>query len=130
MKLVNKVGLKLKESDFNRNKEKYRRLQDEVKSQVVDFYYWAVVTYTAPGLQDEIFVWTEKGKEKVRKYYLTIYLCEVYAMFKTVYPDSEIGFTMSTKLRPKNVLSKESTYGSVQLLFAWKFWFETGSSQN
>ena len=39
-------------------------------------------------------------------------------MFKAVYLDSKIGFTMSTKLRPKNVLSKESTYGSVQVLFA------------
>ena len=33
-----------------------------------------------------------------------MYLCEVCVMFETVYPDSEIGFTMFTKLRPKNVL--------------------------
>ena len=58
--------------------------------------------YTAPGLKDEITAWTEKGKEKMKKYYLTMYLCDMYAMFKTVYPDSEIGFTMFTKLRPKN----------------------------
>ena len=37
--LVNKVGLKLKESDFNRNRKKYGGLSNEVKSQVVDFYY-------------------------------------------------------------------------------------------
>ena len=29
-----------------------------------------------------------------------MYLCKVYAMFKTVYPESEIGFTM----RPKSAL--------------------------
>ena len=37
--LVNEVGLKLKESDFNRNRKKYGGLSEEVKSQVVDFYY-------------------------------------------------------------------------------------------
>ena len=33
-----------------------------------------------------------------------MYLCEVYVMFKTIYPGSEIGFTVFTKLRPKNAL--------------------------
>ena len=71
--------------------------------------------YTAPDLKDEITAWTEKGKEKMKKYYLTMYLCDVYAMFKTVYPDSEIGFTMFTKLRPKNLYTafKEPTYVSM-----------------
>ena len=39
MRLVNEVGLKQKESDFNRNTKKYGGLFDEVKTQVVDFYY-------------------------------------------------------------------------------------------
>ena len=90
---VNEFGLKLKESDFNRNRKEYGRLSNEVKSQVVDFYYRADVIYSVPGLKDEITVWTEQGKEKMRKYYLEMYLCEVYAMFKTVYPD--ICFTIS-----------------------------------
>ena len=33
-----------------------------------------------------------------------MYLREVYTRFTTVYPDSEIGFTTFTKLRPKNLL--------------------------
>ena len=74
-----------------------------MKSQVVDFYYQTDVICTAPRL-DEITVWTEKGEEKMRKYYLMMYLHEVYAMFKTVYPDCEIGFTMFTVLRPNNIL--------------------------
>ena len=102
--LVSEVGLKLKESDFNRSRRKYGGLSDEVKSQVADFYFQADVIYTAPGLKDEITVLTEKGKEKMRKYYLAMYLHEVFAIFKSVYPDSEIGFTMFTKLRTKNVL--------------------------
>ena len=55
-----------------------------------------------------VTVWTEKGKEKMRKYYLMMYLCEVCVMFETVYPDSEIDFTTFTKLRPKNVLLLKS----------------------
>ena len=53
MRLVNEVGLKLKESDFNRKRKKYGGLSDEVKSQVVDFYYRTDVIYTAPGLNDD-----------------------------------------------------------------------------
>ena len=59
-----------------------------MKYQVIDFYYLADFIYTARSLKDEITVWTEKGKERMRKY-LTMYLHEVYAMFKTVYPDSD-----------------------------------------
>ena len=67
----------LKESDFNRNRKKYGGLSDEVKSEVVYFYYSTDVLYTAPGLKDKIIVWTKKGKEKMRKYYLMMYLREV-----------------------------------------------------
>ena len=77
---------------------------DEVKSQVVDFYYKTDVIYSAPGLKDEVTVWTQRGKEKMRKYYLKMHLCEVRDMFKTVYPDKEMGFTMFTKMRPRNAL--------------------------
>ena len=87
--LVNEVGLKMKESDLNRNRKEHGGLSDEVKSQVVDFYYWTDVIYTATGLKDEITAWTEKGRkwekmrwEKTRKYYLTMYLCEVYVCLK------------------------------------------------
>ena len=58
--LVNEVGLKLKEIDLNRNR---KELSDEVKSQVVDFFYWTDVIYTATGLKDEITAWTEKGRK-------------------------------------------------------------------
>ena len=46
---------------------------DEVKSQVVDFYYKTDVIYSAPGLKDEVTVWTQRGKEKMRKYYLKMH---------------------------------------------------------
>ena len=48
-----------------------------------------------------MIVWTEAGKTKMRKYYLTIYLQEVFAMFKAENQDCEIGFS---SMRPKNVL--------------------------
>ena len=59
-----------------------------MKYQVIDFYYLPDFIYTARSLKDEITVWTEKGKEKMRLC-LTMYFHEVHAMFKTVYPDSD-----------------------------------------
>ena len=59
MGLVFEVGLKLKESDFNRNSTRYGELSDEVKLQVIDIYYYIVT-----GLKDKITVSTKKGQEK------------------------------------------------------------------
>ena len=44
----------------------------------------------------------------MKKHYLTMCLCELYAMFKTVYPESEISVAMFTTLRSKNVLLLEN----------------------
>ena len=49
-------------------------------------------------------VWTEAGKTKMIKYYLTMYLQEVFVMFKGENLDCEIGFSLFVSLRPKNVL--------------------------
>ena len=47
---------------------------------------------------------TEAGKTKMRKYYLTMYLREVFAMFKGESKDCESRFSLFASLRPKNVL--------------------------
>ena len=41
-----------------------------MKDKIVNFYYHSDIVYTAPGLKDEMTVWTETGKTKIRKYYL------------------------------------------------------------
>ena len=49
-------------------------------------------------------VWTEAGKIKIRKYYQSMYLGEVFGMFKGENQDCKIGFSLFASLRPKNVL--------------------------
>ena len=56
-------------------------------------------------MNDEITVWTKNGsKEKMRKYYLTMYLKEAHAIFTELYQESKISFSKFCSLKPKNVL--------------------------
>ena len=64
-------------------------------------------------MQDLITVWTDTGKIKVRKYYLTTCLRESLKTFFDLYSDEErakfIGFSTFDDLHPKNVLLLGST---------------------
>ena len=56
-----------------------------------------------PGGQDEIVIWDSAGKKRQeRKYYITKYLREAYANFKTVADGEYCNFSAFCKLRPKN----------------------------
>ena len=89
---------------------KNKGLSKEIKDKVINFYYRSDTVYTAPGLKDETTVWTEAGKTKMRKYYLTMYLREMFAMFKAENQDCEIGFSLFASLRPINVLLLKNQY--------------------
>ena len=80
---------------------KNKGLSEEIKDKAVNCYYLSDLVYTVPALKDEM---TEAGKTKMRKYYLTMYLREVFAMFKGENKDCEIGFSLFASLRRKNVL--------------------------
>jgi len=60
--------------------------------------------YTAPGLRDEITVWIKGSKQKLRKYFLMMYLKEAYNIFKNTHPSVQVSFSTFADLRPKNVL--------------------------
>ena len=64
-----------------------------------------------PGTRDEIVIWNETCKTRERKYYLTMYLCEAYVVFKDMYKgDAEMcSFSSFCDLRPKNVLLLQDT---------------------
>ena len=81
---------------------KNKGLSEEIMDKVINFYYCSDIVSTAPGL-DEMTVWTKAGKTKMRKYYKSMYLQEVFAMFKGENQDCEIGFSLFASLRPKNV---------------------------
>ena len=76
--LVSQVGLGM-ETNFN------RRLVTSAKEELCDylkgFYLRADISYTVPAIKDEMVIWTERGKGRRRKYYLTMFLCEAYSVF-------------------------------------------------
>lgn len=51
-------------------------------------------------------VWGENGKQKLRKYYLTMYLKEAYALYleNCEKEDEKCSFSTFCKARPKNFL--------------------------
>jgi len=40
---------------------------------VNEFYFRSDIVYTMPGKGDEMTVWDDNGKHKLRKYYLTMH---------------------------------------------------------
>ena len=59
-----------------------------------------------PGKRDKITVWDDKGKHKLCKYYLTMYVKEAHAIYLETCDNEDDKCSLSTfsKLRPKNVL--------------------------
>ena len=60
-------------------------------------------------MKDEVTVWENGVKHRMRRYYLTMYLKEAFALFKEKYPECVIGYSTFAKLRPKNVFLLKDT---------------------
>lgn len=84
-------------------------MNDEEVSVVKEFYYRNDISYTAPGMKDEMVIWEDGQKVKRRKYFLTMFLREAYAVFKASHDDFKIGFSKFCDLRPRNVLLLKDT---------------------
>lgn len=84
-------------------------MSDDDVSVVKDFFYRNDISYTAPGMKDEMVIWEDGQKIKHRKYFLTMFLREAYAVFKASHEDFKIGFSKFCDLRPKNVLLLKNT---------------------
>ena len=54
-------------------------------------------------MKDETTVLEGGEQERLRKYYLTVYLNEAYCMFKNLHPDISVEFSKFASLRPQNV---------------------------
>ena len=102
--LVKEMGLELNTESKAHETGKNKGLSKEIKDRVINFYYHSDLLYTAKSLKEEMTVWTETGKTKMRKYYLTMHLREVFAMFKGEDLDCEIEFSLFASLWSKNVL--------------------------
>ena len=54
--------------------KKHRSVTNETKGKVKQFYYRTDIVYTMPGKGDEMTIWTEEGRKRVRKYFPTMSL--------------------------------------------------------
>jgi len=102
--LAKRVGVQL-EAKMNTTlgKNGYA-LDDQTRTAVINFYYRPDIVYTMPGMKDEMVVWDKEGnKERRRKYFLTMFLREAYAIYanETLQP---VSFSKFANLRPQNVL--------------------------
>ena len=72
-------------SEFRYQGKLIRRPPDKTNNEKVylnkQFYFRSDIVYTIPGKGDEMTVWDDNSKHKLQKYYLTMYLKEVYAIF-------------------------------------------------
>jgi hypothetical protein len=57
-------------------------LAEEVQNAVRAFYFRSDISYTMPGLKDEMTVWTNGKKERLRNHYLTMFLQKHFQCFK------------------------------------------------
>ena len=103
--LAKRVGLELSPKITHKHGQRInQRFTEGNKKLITDFYVNTDVVYTMPGMHDEMTVWENGIKSKCRKYYLIMFLKEVYELFKQSYPDITVGFSKFASLMPANVL--------------------------
>ncbi|CAB3987234.1 Hypothetical predicted protein [Paramuricea clavata] len=56
-------------------------VSDDVVASVTQFFYRPDISYTMPGMKDEMTVWEQGQKTKLRKYYLVLFLREAYQVY-------------------------------------------------
>ena len=81
----------------------------EVETAVKEFLTSADISYTAPGMKDEVTVWVNGVKERMRRYYLTLYLREAHVLFLERFPHTDICFSSFASYRPPNVFLLKDT---------------------
>lgn len=99
--VLNKTGITVKELHCPRQIPESFQL-------AIDFYFNPRITYTMPGMSDTMVIKTAEGKETVRKYFLTVFTREAYAMFNECYGPILKRSTFYS-LHPKNVLLMKDT---------------------
>ena len=94
-------------SEYGYQVKKFRsNSENPNKDKIKQFYCRSDNVYTMPGKGGEMTVWNEEGKQKLQKYYLTLYLKEGYALYLETCENNNEKCSFSTfcNLRPKNVL--------------------------
>ena len=101
--LAKRVGLELSPKiTHNHGQRINQRFTEENKKLITDFYVNTDVVYTMLGMDDEMTVCKNGIKSKRRKYYLIMFLKEIYELFKQSYPDITVRFSKFASLRSAN----------------------------
>ena len=108
--LAKEVGLSI-QNNYEKQCHGNPSLSDELKESVKKFFFRSDISYTMPGAKDEMVIWDEFGKQRLWKYYLTMYIREAYAVFKETRQEDEAMCSMSTftKFKQKNALILSGT---------------------
>ena len=77
---------------------------NEVNELVRLFYLREDISYTAPGMKDQMVIWESGVKRTVTKHYLNMFIKEAYALFNLEHQNKDICFSKFAHLRPQNVL--------------------------
>lgn len=104
--LARSVGLEVGHTDTQRNsleKAKPGLREDDIKL-ISRFYFRTDIVYAMPGINDQMTVWENGIKTRLRKHYLVMFLREAFALFQQCHPNVAVGLSKFCSLRPKNVL--------------------------
>lgn len=111
-------------------KEQKKKEDNELQAKVKEFFARPDIVYVCPGLKDEVTVWNNGQKEKLRKCYMTMFLREAYSLFQESHPAVKIGFSTFCKQRPQNVLLlHETPADQCKCLTCENFFLQLGSLQ-
>ena len=93
-------------SEFGYHFKSKNTVPSEIKEKIEKFFYRTDIVYTMPGKGDEMTVWTDEGRKRLRKYYLTMYLKEAHALYlESCESDNDrCSFSSFCSFRPQNVL--------------------------
>ena len=104
--LASYVGLNL-EGKMTCSVRWIQGLSNNTKEAVKDFYYQPDISHIMPGINDIITIWTEFWKQKLGKFYLTMFLRGTYLIYNEIHSknsDNGVSYSTFCDLHPKNVL--------------------------
>ena len=82
-----------------------KKISEDIKNKVMDFYRSDEISRICPGKKDCISVQSEGSRKRVQKRLLLVTCKEAYVHFKQTYSGIKLGVSLFTSLKPKEVIS-------------------------
>lgn len=78
-RIATHLGLKIQKE----MKSKMNNTEIPELDHVQKFFFRSDIVYTSPGIKDEMVVWENGIKKRLRKYYMTMFLREAYSTYQS-----------------------------------------------